>query len=96
MAPDELTIKVLDINLRLWAVFFPMPRTPQVMPFWMNPGVGISSRLAEESLKHLDSLHEVTDLESTPAPKVEVSPADGVLRERIAGLMERSPAGPPR
>lgn len=64
------------------------------MPFWVNPGVGISSRLAEENLKHLPLLHEVTD-DSAPPP-VEESPTHVILRERIAGLLERAPADPPR
>lgn len=94
LSADELSIHVFDIDVRLYAVFFPAPKTPVMMPFWSHPGVGISSRLAEESLKHLDLLHEVTD--DSAAPKVVESPAHGVIRERIAGLLERAPADPPR
>ncbi len=94
VSPDDITIKVLDINIRLWAVFFPLPKTPSFMPYWMNAGVGISSRLAEESLKHLDLLHEVTGDESEP--KVNTSPSHGVVRDRIAELLERAPSGSPR
>ncbi|KAH6706259.1 pyridoxal phosphate-dependent transferase [Leptodontidium sp. MPI-SDFR-AT-0119] len=92
LAPEDIILKVLDINVRLYAVFFPMQKMPIVAQFWINPGVGISSRLAEESLKHLDLLHEVTDDE--PAPTVEISPADKILRERIAGLLERATTAP--
>jgi cystathionine gamma-synthase len=94
MSADELSIRVFDIDVRLYAVFFPAPKTPVVMPFWSHPGVGISSRLAEESLKHLDLLHEVTD--GSSPPKVVESPAHAIIRERIAGLLERAPADPPR
>jgi cystathionine gamma-synthase len=68
-------------------VFFPADRFQVVWPFWINAGVGISSRLAEDCVKHVDLLHEVT--ESDPAPEQEESVAHGVLRERIAGLLER-------
>lgn len=90
LSPDEMNIKVIDINLRLYAVFFPLPKSPIVSQFWINPGVGISTRLAEECLKHLDLMHEVTGDE--PAPVVPVSSADAILRERIATLLERAPA----
>ncbi|KAH9211864.1 pyridoxal phosphate-dependent transferase [Leptodontidium sp. 2 PMI_412] len=92
LAPEDIILKVLDINVRLYAVFFPMQKMPIVAQFWINPGVGISSRLAEESLKHLDLLHEVTDDE--PAPIVQISPADKILRERIADLLERATTTP--
>ncbi|KAH7333352.1 pyridoxal phosphate-dependent transferase [Rhexocercosporidium sp. MPI-PUGE-AT-0058] len=92
LAPEDITIKLLDINVRFYAVFYPITKMSIVAQFWINPGVGISSRLAEESLKHLDLLHEVT--EDEPAPIVEISPADKILRERIAGLLERAPIAP--
>jgi cystathionine gamma-synthase len=50
-------------------------------------GVGISSRLAEDCVKNFQLLREVR--ESDPAPKVAESKAQSVLRERIAGFMER-------
>ena len=89
LSPSEINTKVLDINIRLYAVFFPLRKFAGVTPFWINPGVGISSRLAEKSLKHIDLLHEVTGNE--PAPFVPVSPADAILRDRIASLLERAP-----
>jgi cystathionine gamma-synthase len=94
LSADQISVRVFDIDVRLYGVFFPAPKTLVVMPFWNHPGVGISSRLAEESLKHLDLLHEV--ISDSPAPKVVESPAHAILRERIAGLLERAPAEPPR
>jgi cystathionine gamma-synthase len=94
LSPGEISLRVFDINLRIYAVFFPAANTPVTQSFWTNSGTGISSRLAEESLKHLELLHEVS--ESDPAPKIKESPAHGQIRERIAGLLERAPAGPPR
>ena len=91
LSPEEVSIRVFDINIRIYAVFFPAPKTPVIQPFWTNSGTGISSRLAEDSLKHVELLHEVTD--SDPAPLVKESSAHGQIRERIVSLLERSPAG---
>ena len=90
-----MSVRVFDIDVRLYGVFFPIPKTPVLMAFWSHPGVGISSRLAEESLKHLDLLHEVTS-DDSPAPKIGESSTHGIIRERIAALLERAPADPPR
>lgn len=91
---DQISIRVFDIDVRLYGVLFPMEKTMFVMPYWMNAGVGISSRLAEESLKHIELLHEVTD--GSEAPKYELCAAHGVLKERIAGLVNRATVGPKR
>ncbi|KAG0648231.1 O-succinylhomoserine (thiol)-lyase [Hyphodiscus hymeniophilus] len=95
LSAEEIAVRIFDIDVRLYGVFFPAQKTPVLMPFWSHPGVGISSRLAEESLKHLDLLHEVVS-DDSPAPKLADSPAHAVLRERIAGLLERATADPPR
>ena len=87
LSPDELSIRIFDVHVRLYVVFFPPEKNTVVWPFWMNAGVGISSRLAEDCVKHVELLREVK--ESDPPPKLEESGAQGVLRERIAGLMER-------
>lgn len=86
---EDITIRIFDIDVRLYAVFFPLAKTPAVQPFWTHSGAGISSRLAEESLKHLELLHEVTGDE--PASRVQESPAHDEVRERVAQLLERSP-----
>jgi cystathionine gamma-synthase len=86
---DQLSIRIFDVaNLvRLYVVFLPAQKNMVAWPFWMNAGVGISSRWAEDCVKHGEGLREVT--ESEPAPMVVECEAQGVLRERIAGLMER-------
>lgn len=94
LSPEDITFKVVDLNIRLYAVFFPMAKTQVVMGYWKDPGDGLSSRAAEEGLKHIDQLHEVTGDE--PAPIVKVSPAHGILKQRIVDLLERAPVGPPR
>ena len=62
---------------------------PITFTFWINAGVGISSRLAEDCLKHADMLHEVAAAENAPAPQLEEVEAHGIIRERIAGFLER-------
>jgi cystathionine gamma-synthase len=95
LSADDISIRIFDIDVRYYAILFPAAKAPEIQPFWTNSGVGVSSRLAEESMKHIELLHEVTD-PSSPAPKLEDIPAHAQLRERIAGLMERAPVGPPR
>jgi len=89
LSPDQLSIRIFDVaNLvRLYVVFLPAQKNMVAWPFWMNAGVGISSRLAEDCVKRGEGLREVT--ESEPAPTVVECEAQGVLRGRIAGLMER-------
>jgi cystathionine gamma-synthase len=97
LSAADITIRAFDIDVRLYAVFFPAAKAPVPQRFWTNSGLGISSRLAEESLKHLELLREVTydGVTITPARVKEV-PAHSQVRERIAALLERSPVGPPR
>ena len=94
VSAEEVSIRAFDIHVRLYAVFFAVTKYPTLNTFWQNAGTGLSSRVAEECLNQIELLHEVTD-DSAP-PKVEESPAHGQIRERIAGLLERAPVGPPR
>jgi cystathionine gamma-synthase len=87
LSPGDLSIRIFDAHVRLYVVFFPADKFKVVWPFWMNAGVGVSSRLAEDCIKHVELLHEVKDTDL--APKLEESTAHGVLQERIAGLLER-------
>ena len=97
LTEEEADIRVFDVQTRFFAVVVPAPKLrPSILLFWMNPGMGVSTRVAEEAMDHIDLLREVTDEESTPAPEKEVSPAHALLRERIAGLLERAPLGPER
>jgi len=94
LSPDDISIRLFDIDMRFYAVFFPALKAPLVQSFWCFAGVGISSRLAEESFKHMELLHEVFNQDAPP--KIKEVAAHTILRERIAGLVERAPAGPPR
>lgn len=60
----------------------------------MHAGVGISSRLAEDCLKHIESLREASP--EVLFRRIEEAPAHSQIRERVADLLERAPVGPPR
>lgn len=57
----------------------------------MHSGLGTPSRVAEASLQHLDKLRIVENENEEVKPKSEKDPAHLVIRERIAGLLERAP-----
>lgn len=98
---EDLTLRVFEIDVRYYAVFFAAENTPKVMPFWSNAGVGVSSRMAEGSLRHIDQLKEVplstvtSESAKGNAPQEE-TPAELKVKERIASLLERAPVGGPR
>ena len=96
LAEDQVRIQAFDVRARFFAVIVPAPKILSIASFWSNPGMGVSSRMAEDALDHIDLLKEVGDDESTPTPAREESPAHAQLRERIAGLLERAPVGPER
>lgn len=85
---SNISYKVIDIQRRFWAVFFPLNKTPCFMPYWMNAGIGISSRLAEETLEHIQLLREAVP--EAPVPSVPEVPAHDLIRGRIAGLLNRA------
>jgi cystathionine gamma-synthase len=89
LSPDDLSVRIFDVQglVRLYVVFLPAQKFKVAWPFWINAGVGISSRLAEDCLKNVELLREVK--ESDPAPKLEESEVQDVLRKRIVGLLEK-------
>lgn len=95
VAPDQIAIRIFLAQRPLFVVFFPPAAKGVVHGFWVHTGTGISSRLAEETLKHLDTLTEV-QVNDPRLTRVADSSAHATLRKRIAGLLERAPAGQPR
>jgi cystathionine gamma-synthase len=92
---DVISIRTFKFKSTLYAVFFPMDKMKLVMPFWMNAGVGISSRLAEDCLQNISLLQELPTTDT--AQTAVIPPADTrLLQERIVDLLERAPVGPPR
>ncbi|KAF4333862.1 plp-dependent transferase [Fusarium beomiforme] len=76
-------------KLYMYAVMFPLEKLLQVMPWWSDTGVAVSSRFAEHVLANVCGLREV------PVDTTGLIEQDGaphrVLRERIAYLVERAP-----
>lgn len=90
---EKLLTRVFDVDglgIRLYVVFFPASETPKVIPFWQHPGVGISTRIVEDTLENFDSVRDVTGT-SVPAPMLVEVPEHQIIRERIADLLERAP-----
>jgi cystathionine gamma-synthase len=95
---DIISIRAFDSKeMRVFGVFFPVESARFVMPFWMNAGLGISSRFAEEMLQQVTTLEEIAPpmLESTDVnPTGSGHHVQQGLCERIRDLLERSPVGP--
>lgn len=67
---------------------------PVVMPFWVTPGVGVSSRFAQVNLDYLNQLEEVDiPLSDDARSSFEVT-AHQTLRERIVYYLNRAPRDP--
>ena len=79
--------------MRLWATVFPAAKMPAAIPFWQDPGTGISSRIAHDCLDHYELRKEVTVSTSDPDTGLGIkSNAFGIIRRRIASLLNQSPA----
>ncbi|KIX05925.1 uncharacterized protein Z518_03899 [Rhinocladiella mackenziei CBS 650.93] len=92
VSSDQITILILNANdINLYAVFFPAASMGVLHGFWLNAGVGISSRLAEECLKHLGTLRKVSPDDIQPTMTRD-SPAHVQVKMRIAELLKHAPA----
>ncbi|KXT04755.1 hypothetical protein AC578_9729 [Pseudocercospora eumusae] len=90
LAPDITTFRAYQIGqIRVYAVFFPEDKTPSIIPYWQNAGVGISSRFGEACLRDIDGLKEVDWNEEEGFSSESATQVD--LRKRIIGLLERAP-----
>jgi cystathionine gamma-synthase len=105
LSPADLSFKVVDVyGIRLYVVVFPMDKGPGIIGVWQNPGTGVSTRLAEYILPHLDTLKEVpfdtpgdgdVSAEKVPPPTwLPECEAHGKLRERITEILHRGALQP--
>ncbi|KAJ9608192.1 hypothetical protein H2200_007180 [Cladophialophora chaetospira] len=85
---DKISVRIFMTHVPLHTVVFPVELTATVHGFWLNAGTGISSRLAEDSVEHADSLRELQPDEQLTTPTD--SEAHSVIKERIAGLLNRA------
>ncbi|ROW11036.1 hypothetical protein VMCG_00901 [Cytospora schulzeri] len=108
LTEGELAFRVVDIHgTRLYCVTHPTTKTKGVIGVWQNAGIGISSRTAEELLKHVDNSDDDDDdgfrivewsgehLDDVPPPTyLPQCEAHGKLRQRISDLLHRAPIDP--
>jgi cystathionine gamma-synthase len=87
--PSEVvSIRAFEFGpIRIFAIFFPADKAGLVQPFWINAGVGISSRRAEQALKHVEDFKKIPV--ETPPAKADKG-LQYMLCERIATLLERA------
>lgn len=99
--PEELLYRVVDVSgVRVYAVFFPGAKGRGILGVWQNPGIGVSSRLAQHLLKGVKTMVEVPlgggDVEATinsppPPTWLPESEAHGAIRARVVQLLKRAP-----
>lgn len=105
LSPADLSFKVVDVHgVRLYIVIFPMDKGPGIIGVWQSPGTGVSTRLAEYLLPHIDTLKEVpfdtpgdgdVSAEKVPPPTwLPEGEAHGKLREKITELLHRGALQP--
>jgi cystathionine gamma-synthase len=91
---EVFSTRVYDVGAqRLWVVFMPASEAPKTGMFWINPGVGISTRQAEEALASIGTLKQVDDLSVAQVfPRsIAAEPTFHTLKERVISLVNRSP-----
>ncbi|KIW15914.1 hypothetical protein PV08_05964 [Exophiala spinifera] len=108
---DQLTIHAFTFEshadgaiknkVNVYAVFFPVASTSVVHGFWTHSGTGISSRMAEYCLQHIDTLDESErhqNLSSEAVGKLTMaeSLAHHQIKDRITTLLKRAPIEPSR
>ncbi|KAM0305629.1 hypothetical protein ACHAPM_002012 [Fusarium culmorum] len=92
----DVAFKCVDIaGHRLYITLFNPMRMPVMMLTWQNPGLGISLRGAEQVLKGIDTIKEVSfevGIKTFPSPSwTPESEVHDALRERIVELLHRAP-----
>jgi len=84
LEPAEMSFRVVDVPgvdgrgvVRLYMLVFPAAKKPAIIGIWSNPGIIVSSRLAESCLEHVDDF-VVNPWSGTAADAPEaVSPGSG-------------------
>src|SRR3569833_2782926 len=93
MAESDLTFKAIEVGgFRLFVVAYHVSKAPAMGCAWQNPGLSVSTRLAESLLPQVESASEIPA--DSPPSWLPESAAHQALRERLAGLMHRAAGGP--
>ena len=87
-----ISCRAFDVGpQRLWVVFFPMSQAPNTAMFWMNPGVGISTRQAEEALLHIEHIKEIPADSEPLQPETSAKKIQEKLQQRVVNIVNRAP-----
>ena len=83
-----------DSIMNLYAVFCPQGQSQLFSEFWRLVGTGISSRLAEHCVKHMDVLQDVTGtVQERPLVSRWRDPSYRKICQRIVDFSSRAPVG---
>ncbi|EGO51414.1 hypothetical protein NEUTE1DRAFT_70133 [Neurospora tetrasperma FGSC 2508] len=90
---SKVVFRVVEFwGVRLYLVIYPLPKAKGIMGVWTNPGIGISTRLAEWTATGSDFISGTPIKEDIPEPTyLPESDAHEKLRERIVALCQRIP-----
>ncbi|CAG8982526.1 hypothetical protein HYALB_00002306 [Hymenoscyphus albidus] len=83
---DHRVFEIQDTKTKLHAIIFPSSKTSLLLPFWQNTGTGISTRLAAQSLSHIDSISELAP-QNYP-PKSFASGAHIEIKDRMTSVFQ--------
>lgn len=87
----EVQVRAFDGHVRIWATCFPAVKMRAVMPYWQDPGTGISSRIAQDVLAEYSSLKEV-EVQPGPDPGLsQDSAAYNAIKSRMVDLLNTRP-----
>lgn len=96
LAESDLMFRVVEINrIKLYIIAYSAAKTRGIIGVWQHPGIGISTRLAEELLPHKDSIECLPfkgeeDMSNVPAPSYLPETESHVqVKERITELLHR-------
>jgi len=93
LAESDLTFKAIEVGgIRLFVVAYHVSKSPAMGGAWQNPGLSVSTRLAESLLPQVESASEIPA--DSPPSWLPETDAHQALRERIAGLMHRAAIDP--
>ncbi|KAK3341677.1 pyridoxal phosphate-dependent transferase [Lasiosphaeria hispida] len=94
LAADELVFRAVDFDaVRLFVVAFPAAKAPGIIGVWQDPGIGVSSRLAETLLAEEGAVVWDGAGEVLEGRFLAEGAAHGQLRERVRGLVGRGVEG---
>jgi cystathionine gamma-synthase len=93
VSSEGLSSHAFDVGPhRFWTIFYPIPTSRNATgEFWQTPGIGVSTRQAQDALKYLDQIKEIPLDSLFQSPTAESETIAQQLRERIISYVNRAP-----